>query len=543
MTTRPRRPDTAKMTPIPTYSRPSAAGTEPNDYTSPPKHRQNDSDSESHHFEELPLSSSEPLAPSRVPILDQAGTWVVVLLSGSLTLLTASLIILSWIWFGDVEGERWRQLILGPNSDLAITLTSVAIRASVATISWITACMMASVVVERYGVPPDRVAQASIARYTGALVSMMFGGYAMKRYFRIMIPLQMACAIASQFSSTLLFSDLGSITLTSFPRELDMSYDFGPISQPNSLTSLLYIAQSVYATRWSSDQPPAFEAFAEYAEPESRILANGVDDTGPIWRAFLPIGNESLRTSIREYTGVARVFDARTICVRPEINELKYNYRVEDGYSGVSSWIGRAVLNTSQIPNIFDPENVTSEVSFTCAYHDTNRPKAPGHQWVQCSTADTDIPPPHAPRRVGTLDPLFYNTSAADLLEAEEARWLDDNGLDAQRTKAIDGEPITPRVRMQERRTGDGYILMDLGNANSSAVITAGGYELNDLKLKPGNSSFVSTLSLLSSTGNGPWNDFKAEFNASQKTGKVLLEQMRIGALPFRATYCMDVMM
>ena len=72
--------------------------------------------------------------------------------------------------------------MLGPNSDLAITLTSVAVRASVATISWVTASVMASVVVERHGVPSDRVAQASIARYTGALFSMMFSGYAMRRY-------------------------------------------------------------------------------------------------------------------------------------------------------------------------------------------------------------------------------------------------------------------------------------------------------------------------------------------------------------------------
>ncbi|MBE3050075.1 hypothetical protein IMZ48_47760 [Candidatus Bathyarchaeota archaeon] len=403
--------------------------------------------------------------------------------------------------------------------------------------------MMASVVVERYGVPPDRVVQASNARYTGALVSMMFGGYAMKRHFRIMIPLQMACAIASQFSSTLLFSDLGYISITGFPREMEMSYDFGPFNESEyTYTSPLYNAQYNYATAWSSDQPMAFETFAEYAEPESRILADGVDDTGPIWRAFLSIGNESLRTSVREYTGVARVFDARTICVRPDIKGLSFAYSDSEVLDRV--WTGRATVNTSQIPNVFDRDNVASEITFFCQHH----PATSSHQWVQCSL-DTEILPSYDlytpnPHRIPSLDPLAYNTSAPGLLDAEE-----------RRDRGIEPWDKPPRIRMHERRTGDGYILMDLGSEYASDIYGKGPFffkqELtnatdttipSDATDVPPSTMWATPdgpwpLTLLSSTASGPWTDIETKF---------LPNQMDDGAeqpMSFRATYCMDVVM
>lgn len=471
-----------------------------------------------------PLPAGPPPERSRERITDRVGTWVVALVSVSLIFLTASLIFLSWIWFGSREDERWRQLILGPNSDLAITLTSVAVRASVATISWVAASMMACVVVERYGVVPDKVAQASAARYTGALVSLMFGGYAMRRWFKVMIPLQFACAIASQFTSTLLFSDIDTIPLPGFSQGMDMKYDFDPFDA-NEPRSPLLTAQSNYASEWSSYEPLAFETFAEHAEPESRILDDAVDDTGPVWRAFLPIENESVRASVREYTGIARVFDARTICIRPDIQSLNYTFSGQTGLS-LGQWMGSAVLNTSQIPNLFDPENVVPEIYFSCEQHDRDEDRATGHQWVQCH-ADSDflVSRTHKPLRVGTLEPLYYNMSAIESLDAEEERYVEDQDLGFEVDEA--GGVQTPRTRVQERRTGDGYMLMDLGPISARKTFAP-----------PANktSAVVVPLSLQSSVGNGPWHEIQGKFPANTT-------RTPDASWSFRGTYCMDVAM
>lgn len=113
---------------------------------------------------------------------------------------------------------------------------------------------MVSVVVERYGVTPDKVAQASIARYARALVSLMFGGYAMRRWFNIMVPLQFARASAVQFTSTLLFSDIDTVTLPGFSKEMDMNYDFDPLDA-NEASSPLLAVHFNHVFKWSGYQP------------------------------------------------------------------------------------------------------------------------------------------------------------------------------------------------------------------------------------------------------------------------------------------------
>ena len=384
--------------------------------------------------------------------------------------------------------------------------------------------MMASVVAERYGVPSDRVAQASIARYTGALVSMMFGGYSMRRWFRVMIPLQLACAIASQFTSTLLFSNIEPVTLVGFPVERNISYQF----KNNSAFS----TQSSYASEWTSYQPLAFENFAEYAE-----LADGVDDTGPVWRAFIPIQDETLRTSIHEYSGIARVFDARTICVRPRIQELFYIRSAAHGENDSEGlWEGRATVNMSQIPDIFDPQNAVSEIRFACNARpmDASRPLS---QWAQCRAIDDYMVDGstysnHTPVRMGTLDPLYYDPSAIDRLDAEEERWLEDNPPEWE----SDPQHSWIRHRTQRARTGDGYMLVDLGS-EYAALLYSGVYSQPSSLSNHTNSTYSNALKLplLSSTENGPWSEFQAEIEMPIPNIEVILSM--------RATYCVDVMM
>jgi len=80
--------------------------------------------------------------------------------------------------------------------------------------------------VERHGVPAARIPHASIARCTGSILPLTFGGFALRKWFRVLVPLQFLLAVASQFSSTLLFSDFDGVTLRSFPQSRSVNYTF-----------------------------------------------------------------------------------------------------------------------------------------------------------------------------------------------------------------------------------------------------------------------------------------------------------------------------
>lgn len=211
--------------------------------------------------------------------------------------------------------------MLGLNSTIAVTITTFAVRLAVAGITWVAVAMMASVVVERPGVPEGKMAKASMARYTGSVISLVLDGFTLKTsWFRILVPLQVLCTVLSQLSSTLLFSDFQNVLFLGFPVKTSLKYHFNnPVIDRMADISPL----KAFSENWYRFQPGTFEPFAEHSKPEDNITSGAVDDTGPVWRAFLPLSAYDNNTSIQKYTGVARVFDARTICVRPDIQTFR----------------------------------------------------------------------------------------------------------------------------------------------------------------------------------------------------------------------------
>jgi hypothetical protein len=104
------------------------------------------------------------------------GPWLLFLIFTSLLVLGISAGFLAWIWFGSRDEERWRTLMTGNFSTRAITLTAVLIRYAVGTLAWISGAMMMSIILERHSVPLDKIAQASIARYTGSVLAFALRG-------------------------------------------------------------------------------------------------------------------------------------------------------------------------------------------------------------------------------------------------------------------------------------------------------------------------------------------------------------------------------
>lgn len=65
-----------------------------------------------------------------------------------------------------------------------------------------------------------------------------------------------------------------------------------------------------------------FPSFAEYSQKEARQTKDGISDTGPVLRAFLPFVDERERSIIQQYQGIAAVVDARVMCVRPNMTNV-----------------------------------------------------------------------------------------------------------------------------------------------------------------------------------------------------------------------------
>src|SRR5262249_3776464 len=80
--------------------------------------------------------AAEGSAARRGPpgLLQRIGVPQVILVVVSILLLIGAIAFLTWVWFGNGEIQGWRELILGPNNALSITLTSVAIRFSIASL-------------------------------------------------------------------------------------------------------------------------------------------------------------------------------------------------------------------------------------------------------------------------------------------------------------------------------------------------------------------------------------------------------------------------
>lgn len=505
-------------------------------------------------------------------IVAKLGTLSTFLVSLSLLLLAASVAFASWIWFGDRGQYLWRQVALGPGNALFVTLTSAVIRFAIATLASITAAMMASIVVERHGVPADKIAHASVARYTGSLVTLTFGGYALSGWFRLLIPLQLFCAVASQFTSTLLFSDFGTVRLPGFTQAATVNYDF-TIPQ-KSLESIASdgLPDELYAAArgtipesdingmlgWHTTHTPAlFETFAEHAEPEKRIKDERVDDTGPVWRALLPIDSESVRTSISGYSGVAKVFDARTMCVRPEIKEFGISRdgdtipaRTEGLDSGnYPSWYGVITIDASLIPNLLGvnysstSSNKILEIPFKCPVlrpdytrfvkDSTAPPISRLRFWEKCTTGSYADPQGPAVR-VPSLDPIFYNMSG---IFAANDEYLRDHPLDDP-TNADDVSSqdfLSPLTQAREYRVGNSFLLMDADHLNRTSFPT-GEDALSDMEFP---------VPVRSSSGEGPWLDFEGFLFANQTFDLPDDNKTRRAdiSIPLRATYCFDVML
>ncbi|KAH6971085.1 hypothetical protein BKA56DRAFT_636019 [Ilyonectria sp. MPI-CAGE-AT-0026] len=168
--------------------------------------------------------------------------------------------------------------------------------------------MIASIAVERHGVPRSAVAEVSIARFTNAgprsFSKLLLSGATFKCWIRILTAISLLFFVASEFTSTLLVTDLRESRVSSFDQNMSYGFTFQMLGTGPPPLPLIG-----YAFNYWFNKPSSSEIFAEYSQPGKS--GEDLDDTGPSIRAFLPIALQSERESLRSFTGMARVVDTR----------------------------------------------------------------------------------------------------------------------------------------------------------------------------------------------------------------------------------------
>lgn len=277
-------------------------------------------------------SSSGPSVGDSGGSLKRLNWWLRLVIIVSLLVLTESAIFLSWLWFEDPSTDLWRRVVFGSLLTQAITITSVLIRTAIGSLAVISTSMIASVALECHGVPLDAVAEVSIARFTNggpqSLFMLLLSGNTFKAPIRFLTTTLLLAVLASQFTSTLLVTDLQITPIGSFNQTINNSFNF-----PQSTYPVFEILDISVQNSWER-KPDRSETFAEYSE--TGMLVEGVDDTGPTIRALIPITLQSEREALRTFEGMSRVIDVRISCVRPEpIIDLRFCHNddgSEEGY-------------------------------------------------------------------------------------------------------------------------------------------------------------------------------------------------------------------
>ncbi|KAI1624598.1 hypothetical protein EDD37DRAFT_352246 [Exophiala viscosa] len=300
---------------------------------------------------------------------------------------------LAWMWFGDRSSSTWRHIMLNDFAKQAVTISALVLRTAIACLGGVATAMIASISIEHHGLPLKDVAQVSIARFSNSgpdafWRSMLFRNTFIEMPFRLLLILVFLTTLGSQFTSTILLSDLGQGTVitpsttstnTSGFSYADAEYDAHTIEVENA-NSPFYTTPNY----WTTD-PTVFQSFAEYSE--AGYTSDGLDDTGLTLRAFLPFADATARQSVREFQGLATVFDTRIVCTRPQMSRLKMAMVDNDitGYTAVSM-TGNLTTNAS-LPGLAATQPV---VSFECPLaapfvNDSNlSAKNPGTYWSVC---------------------------------------------------------------------------------------------------------------------------------------------------------------
>ncbi|KAF5515255.1 hypothetical protein CGCS363_v001681 [Colletotrichum siamense] len=274
----------------------------------------------------LPIPISESTKTEKPPSLCRS-KWIAVdptsicVLGVGTSLIIASLIFLGYIWnhsmramAGDnMEGTFWSHIVFSNWTSRTVTVAAAIIRIALSLQMGVFTAMIASLMIEKVGVPLNMAPTVSILRAMPAspftLFWTTFSTFSFDGLtYKVAIGISVILAMTSQFASTALLSDFAMVNVTAAQTISKIAY---AKSEPTHV--------SFASTIWTL-QPWTYFRFAERWQPiEDKQLTSDYEDTGAITRAILPFEAQSSRTLLRKYEGPATLIDSRVFCVPPRI--------------------------------------------------------------------------------------------------------------------------------------------------------------------------------------------------------------------------------
>lgn len=253
--------------------------------------------------------------------------------AAAFALILASIVFLFYLWFADHANSTWRHIMVGAWIGQAVTLCSIAIRLAIGTQAGTAVAFLASISLEssgNSGILVDQTPALSLARCvnTGPMASLcLFWRNIYQKRDRAVVALMTVLAITSfvgHFTSTLLLWDIESESVQGFPNSSRIY--FGGLMEDYLQKDIgKFQDNSNYWASAAADYP----IFAEWSS-NPNLLPDYIRDTGPTIRAFLPIRSNEERSAITKYVGPASLFDARVLCIRPNITNFNIREVIHD---------------------------------------------------------------------------------------------------------------------------------------------------------------------------------------------------------------------
>ncbi|KAK5168085.1 uncharacterized protein LTR77_006653 [Saxophila tyrrhenica] len=286
----------------------------------------------------------------------------------------------AFLWFADYDNTLWHRIMVKGWSTRSVSISTFVLRIAVDLQAGIAGAMLAALVLESCSVRLRDVVKVSTMRAGNPqprtfldLVPAMGMPELKGTGLRSMSEYRQAAKSrkSTKFSSTALLSDLRLGQLPGLQSNKTSAYDFlyDTHGQPFNVSHgyYEYTGGVSYPIRWRAStwtrNPPAFPAFAEYSEPAE--VPAGVDDTGVLLRAFLPLADAESREAIRNYTGTAMVLDSRVSCQSPHFLDVSVYTPYADLTSGILTGNMRGILepSTEEVPRLWTP----GPIPFDCS--------------------------------------------------------------------------------------------------------------------------------------------------------------------------------
>lgn len=323
----------------------------------------------------LERKDAKPAQTATFPLYDRFGWLAITILVTATTLILLALAFLWFLWMSNHSNKAWHRIAARSWITRTVALSSLVLRTSMSMQASTATSMLAGLALENTQILLLHLASVSTMRNANAgpymlawlvLKAFLKDPY---RWYRALLPILIFILVItstlSQFTSTTLLADLKPGTVPGYSSSDTIATNFHTINGSTPFT--------LRGTVWNK-KPPFYPTFAEYHEAP-RDVPEDRSDTGLTLRAFLPLSDQEVRSSLRTFSGLASVLDSRVQCFRPQLTQEKGHYTTGLlALTGLISAAGSQSTNFSCVlPNLIPDtdDNISDDWRIAITYLST----------------------------------------------------------------------------------------------------------------------------------------------------------------------------